>query len=184
MHWDLGIFRAICFSAEGLAFGPAIGTCFLVGHLLFSLCFSVPAEDPIPPSSRRSSARSIAASVNPANSDSTLSNTTRLAFIVRTAWLRRMNRPSRLYSPVSAVSFRSMRTWSTNSFLPLTSPLKLRPSDRTLAASFSVVSSNSMADPVFAVLKGAVRQKFHGESCRNLRYRTPAWSGPSAALRL
>jgi hypothetical protein len=35
-------------------FGPAIGNRSLVGHLLFSLAFSVPAEYPIPPTPSRS----------------------------------------------------------------------------------------------------------------------------------
>ena len=84
---------------------------------------------------------------NPAKSVSMLSSTTRFALIAFTAWPRRMNNPSRLDSPLSSISFRSMRTWSSNSFLRFTSSPKSRPRDQTLVASLSVASSNSMHTP-------------------------------------
>src|SRR4029077_11918001 len=76
-----------------------------------------------------------------------LSKTTRFALIALTAWAKRMNRPSRLYSPVSAIWFRSTETKSTNSFLRLASSRKSKPSDATLASSFASVSSKSMHTP-------------------------------------
>ena len=96
---------------------------------------------------RRSSERSSASLVKPPNSDSMVSSTMRFAPTESIAKPRRTKSPSRSYSPVSAISARSTRTWSIASFLSSTRASRSKPSERTFCASSSPVSSKLMKAP-------------------------------------
>lgn len=63
------------------------------------------------------------------------------------AWPRRMNRPSRSYSPVSWISLRSMCTWSMKTFCCSCRVSRSTPGERRFCVSSSAFSSNIMKTP-------------------------------------
>ena len=99
------------------------------------------------PNRRRISARRMPGFGNSPKSASMVSRTTRFAPTLWTASAMRMKRPSRSYSPVSAISLREMCTWSRNSFLSATSRSRSNPSDAALMVRSGIVSSNDMNTP-------------------------------------
>ncbi len=96
---------------------------------------------------RRSSARRIASFVRPPNSASIVSRTMRFAPTEAIACSRRMNNPSRSYSPLSSISLRSMCTWSTASFFCWMSDGRSNPREATSPAISSPDSSNVISTP-------------------------------------
>ena len=93
-----------------------------------------------------------------------VSSTTRLAPIASIAWPRRMNSPSRSYSPVSSISLRSIvHVVDHQLLLRDQRRSRSKPSDPTFCASSSAVSSKAHEDAGLADLRGAADEELHAE---------------------
>ncbi len=121
----------------------------------------------------------------PLNSVSRVSSTTRLAPMESIAWPRRMNNPSRSYSPVSSISL-PLDVNVVDRQLPFLDQIVQVEAERTdILRQFFRGFLEGEEHSRLVVQRGSADQEFDPQqtSCRSRRRRKSGWAGLGAARR-